>query len=145
MDLLLVNSFVLEYDRASNGWKSLWNLPPSSGTMHLWHLTNIGHRHFPRQKSLHFYDFEAEWKCQGPVTPIVLDSGATKLIKFNRENAKSLFGCSIFDKSEHWENEKVEKTRTWSRSVWPILEHLEYGINIWRKTRNGHLYVLHSN
>ena len=48
---------------------------------------------FPLRKSkdLHFYDFQGEWKCQGPPETIILQSEATELLESKQtQNKKSV-------------------------------------------------------
>ena len=44
-----------------------------------------------KQKSLHFYDYQGKWKCQGPPKTVILDSGATNLFKLIQEKCNTIF------------------------------------------------------
>ena len=46
-----------------------------------------------KSNSLHLYDFQGSWKCQGPLKTIIIDSGAANVVKLNHENMESTFGC----------------------------------------------------
>ena len=52
--------------------------------------------YFSKYQRLHFHDFWGEWTCQELPKPIILDPGATELLKLNQDKIQLRFPDTLF-------------------------------------------------